>query len=378
MNVLSIEPTPNPNSMKLTLDQTLPDGVKNTYTHDSAQRAPREIADLLAVPGVQSIFHVRDFLAIQRDPRVDWDPILATVRGRFETLAADEGHPASDALENYVAVQYFRSLPLLVKVSNGTEDKRVALAPRFTQAAQAARSSAQNMLMERRWIDEGVRYGTIDQVGSEVAEELEATYDDERLARLVERAFTLGTRDDTPPDSPAPATRQESLRRMDSEEWQVRFAAMKDLGADGIPAPKLISALNDDRMSNRRLAAVYLVIRKDEDLDTVPHLCTALRDEAVGVRRTAGDALNDLGDNRANEAMATTLGDPNKLVRWRAARFLYELGDDACLPALRDARDDSAYEVRMQVRQAIERIEGGTSPDGPVWQQMTQLRDEKE
>ena len=69
--------------------------------------------------------------------------------------------------------------------------------------------------------------------------------------------------------------------------------------------------------------------------------------------------------------MTRALADPNKLVRWRSARFLFEIGDRSALPALRAAFDDAEFEVRMQVRIAIERIEGGHSPQGPVWQQMT-------
>ena len=71
------------------------------------------------------------------------------------------------------------------------------------------------------------------------------------------------------------------------------------------------------------------------------------------------------------QPIAATLTDSNKLVRWRAARFLFELGDESTLPALRAADDDPEYEVRMQVRQAIERIEGGHDARGSVWQQMT-------
>jgi HEAT repeat protein len=90
------------------------------------------------------------------------------------------------------------------------------------------------------------------------------------------------------------------------------------------------------------------------------------------VRRSAGDALTDLGDRRAIGPMVETLKDPNKLVRWRASRFLYELGDESALPALREAQDDREFEVAMQIRQAIERIESGKVGQGPVWKQMTQ------
>jgi HEAT repeat protein len=69
--------------------------------------------------------------------------------------------------------------------------------------------------------------------------------------------------------------------------------------------------------------------------------------------------------------MTQALGDPNKLVRWRAARFLYEVGDESALPALRKAQGDPEFEVDMQIRLALERIEGGHEAAGTVWQQMT-------
>jgi HEAT repeat protein len=89
------------------------------------------------------------------------------------------------------------------------------------------------------------------------------------------------------------------------------------------------------------------------------------------VRRTAGDTLSDLGDPRAIGAMCQALRDPNKLVRWRAARFLYEVGDETALEALREAQNDPEFEVSLQVKMALERIERGEEASGTVWQQMT-------
>ncbi len=51
--------------------------------------------------------------------------------------------------------------------------------------------------------------------------------------------------------------------------------------------------------------------------------------------------------------------------------FLYETGDERALPALREARNDPEFEVSMQVKMAIERIEQGEEANGSVWQQMT-------
>ena len=61
MKLLSIETTPNPNSMKLNLDERLPKGVAITYTHENRGDCPAYIEKILAIPGVSSVFCVEDF-----------------------------------------------------------------------------------------------------------------------------------------------------------------------------------------------------------------------------------------------------------------------------------------------------------------------------
>jgi HEAT repeat protein len=118
---------------------------------------------------------------------------------------------------------------------------------------------------------------------------------------------------------------------------------------------------------------VYLGDIKEPEV--LPYLYRALADDTPAVRRTAGDTLSDLGDPAAIPAMVKALKDPNKLVRWRAARFLYEVGDESAVEALKEAAEDQEFEVRMQVKIALERIEGGHTAEGSVWQQMTRRND---
>ena len=89
MKLVSIEPTPNPNSMKLNLGESLPKGVSRTYTTEEKGDRPDYIARLLQVPGVKSLFHMDNFIALQRHPRTDWQGILARARQSFVT--ADVG-----------------------------------------------------------------------------------------------------------------------------------------------------------------------------------------------------------------------------------------------------------------------------------------------
>lgn len=71
--------------------------------------------------------------------------------------------------------------------------------------------------------------------------------------------------------------------------------------------------------------------------------------------------------------MIKSLKDPSKLVRWRAAMFLFELGDESAIPALKALQDDPEFEVAMQARLALERI-SDEEAKGSVWKQMTESR----
>ena len=68
MKIVSIEPTPSPNAMKINLDEHLPSGVHKTYTRDNKDKAPEPLNRILDIPNVKSIFHTADFLSLERVP----------------------------------------------------------------------------------------------------------------------------------------------------------------------------------------------------------------------------------------------------------------------------------------------------------------------
>jgi hypothetical protein len=114
------------------------------------------------------------------------------------------------------------------------------------------------------------------------------------------------------------------------------------------------------------------------------------------MRRTAGDALSDLGDARAVPFAVQALeNDRSKLVQWRAARVIGELGDanDMHIVAvLKQASFSSkyAFEVAFEIKDALrkvkarvvqmstsssssdtdDRIGNGAPKTGPVWKQI--------
>lgn len=377
MKVVSIEPTPSPNSMKLNMDEKLPDGVRKAYTPDS-EDTPPEFQQLLAIPGVTGLYHAADFIAIDRHPRGDWQQILAQAReilGESEALAkqsADHvGDPNQDGAaafgEVQVKIQVFRGIPMQIRVSNESEEQRAALPERFTLAATTAGLASPNLIKERKLIEQGVRYGDLKDVLEEVKKELDAAYPQERLDQMVEQA--MNDWDDSTPEADSSVAVDELAEALNAEDWRIRYATLEQLKPNLEVLPLLGKALKDSQVSIRRLAVVYLGDINEPEV--LPYLYEALKDSSASVRRTAGDTLSDIGDPAAIDAMAEALSDKNKLVRWRAARFLFETGDETALPALKQAQDDPEFEVRMQIKLAIERIEGGEEALGSVWQQMT-------
>lgn len=374
MKITFIEPTPSPNTMMLHLDETLPQGVRKTYTADNERSAPPFIVNLLHIPGVKSVFHTADFLALDRKGNADWSAILSAVQQQFgqegvssawspEEIESAAGHYG----EAEVFVQFFRGIPMQIRVKAGGKEERISLSERFVNAVTEVASAT--LIKERKLTDYGVRYGELADIAREVEQELEAAYPDERLVDIVKQAIAHGRSEAEFVEQRRAFTLEEAGRIMgDAEDWHVRYAALDGLQPDESALPLLERALKDPQMQVRRLAVVYLGdLRTPEAMKL---LYEALRDSSAAVRRTAGDTLSDIGDPAASGPMIEALRDKSKLVRWRAARFLYEAGGPEAREALQAAADDPEFEVGLQARMALERIDSGEEAAGTVWQQM--------
>jgi hypothetical protein len=372
MRIKSIEPTPSPNTMKIILDEEMAGGKSNNYKKEDAASAPKRIRDILEIEGIKGVYHVADFLAVERNAKFDWQELLPRVRKAFGEEAEAEGQraQADDHFgEVAVSVQEFKGIPMQVKLATDSDEKRFSLPERFVKAVGEAQLEGDNVVLLRKWKDQGARYGDLDDIGGSVVEELMAAYPQDRIDSLVKKAQNPESNE----EKTSRPGRKVTLEEFDAPEWQTRYQlldSMKDPDIDDLPL--LEKALEDEKASIRRLAVVY--IGMIEDKKVLPLLYKGLKDKTVTVRRTAGDCLSDLGFNEAMGEMAEALHDKSKLVRWRAAMFLYEEGDESVLPALKHAEDDPEFEVKLQVKMAIERIEGGKEAKGSVWKQMTEAR----
>lgn len=388
MKLTGIEPTPSPNTMKLNVDAKLPAGQRFSLAVADAAGAPEPLRSLLGIDGVRGLFRTADFIALDRKPGADWAAILDAAKRVLGESSEAEGSGngalgAGEAFgEAHAFVQLYRGIPIQVRVRTPGGESRAAMPAAFTEAVTKA--AAASMIRERKLEELGVRYGEPEEIAAELVRELTAAYPQERLDALVAAALALGAEGAGEGGAagaaavrPAPLSAAELAERLASPEWSVRYEALSRTAPEPAMLPLLAKALEDDNVSIRRLAVVYLgELRLPE---AMPLLFAALRDASASVRRTAGDTLSDLGDPAAVAPMIEALRDRNKLVRWRAARFLYEAGDESAVEALRAAAADPEFEVSLQARIALERIERGEEAAGSVWQQITsRARDGKE
>lgn len=369
MKIVTIEPTPSPNSMKVVVDEELPFGKSFNFTKENANTAPEEIQVILNVEGVKGVYHVADFLAIERNAKYQWETILSSIRIALGEKGEEvvQSHEALDHFGDvFVHVQMFRGVPLQIKVFDSTSEHRISTGDRFVEAFQSIEINKfdDNYILERKWVDFGVRYGEKEEIAQSVLKELNATYPDERLKEIVEGANSK--------KSITFEREKVTLEQFKSAvDWQKRFQLLDQLPDPEVEdLPLLEQALEDEQMSIRRLATVYLGMI--EDVAVVPALTRALNDKSAAVRRTAGDCMSDLGFVEFEPAIIQALKDKNKLVRWRAAMFLYESGTEASLSSLHEAENDPEFEVKLQVKMAIARIEQGEEAKGSVWKQMTE------
>lgn len=80
MKIITIEPTPSPNSMKIVIDQDLPFGKSYNYTKENIEQASPEIQAVFHVEGVKGVYHVSNFLAVERNAKFAWETILSGIR----------------------------------------------------------------------------------------------------------------------------------------------------------------------------------------------------------------------------------------------------------------------------------------------------------
>jgi predicted metal-dependent hydrolase len=397
MKLCSIETTPSPNCMKLNLDEQISPKPLTLKRDSDLTDTPEVSRQLLSIPGIQSVFMVGDFITLTRKGNVDWQPILATVARLLgmadaadinlgDRLTQPPSQPKTSSTANEisqtqnrsqyfgqveVAVQTFRRIPVQVRaIAADGQQARVALPERFNQALQRAVLATQaDYVAERRWAPYQPQFGNPEEVAKLVADELAILIDDQDLAQIEKGAIDQEVAVETANSGRSQQALLEELRQTD---WKHRLKAIQQIAVNSETFSAVVKALKDERNTIRRWAAA--ILGSSESPDAVEPLCqVVLSDPSPIVRRTAGDALSDLGNTQANETMVKTLKDSSNLVRWRAARFLNELGDVSALkPLMQAAEHESEFDVRVEMMAAIERIQSGGKTQLPMWMRIAQ------
>lgn len=366
MEIVRVEPTPSPNTMKIVLSEKREDNKSNTYTAVK-EGQPQFINDLLALDDVKSIFHVMDFLAVDKQPKADWEEVLPQITSTLndEIGETEEATPDEHFGEIQAEVLMFKGIPYQIKLTNNEEEKRKQLPEVYVDSMLAAQKENDNVVFLRKWEDFGIRYGEFDNIMSEISDEITAMYPQEQLDKLVSDAQA------TDIVVPEKVYTHVTLEEYNSaENWKDRLRMLKQFPTPTLEdLPLLGSVLSDEEKAPlRREAVVLLGMLEDEQV--LPYLYKGLNDKSPGVRRTAGDCLSDLGFKQALPEMEKALDDPQKIVRWRAAMFLFDEGGPEQLDSLKAHIDDDAYEVKLQIEMAISRIENGDEALGSVWKQI--------
>lgn len=388
--------------MKLTLDRVASNEPITLKTGDPTAEVAKVFQNLLAIEGVQSVFAMNDFVTLTRKGSADWQSVL-TAASNLLGIAEDAEPSVNDSLQTKiaetktaetkttetttaktktietktpstqkfsqveVAIQRFRGLPVQVRVTNNAEQARVALSDRFNQALQRAIAATDaNYVAERVWAPYQPQFGEVNAIAQQVAEEIETLVDDQELTRLEQQAITPKQK-----VLSFEQTSAELIASLQHSDWKQRLRAIQQIEINKETFPAIVAALKDNRAAIRRWAAALL--GASERNEAVHPLCQLLlTDSSPIVRRTAGDALSDLGDAQAGVAMIKALSDTSALVRWRAARYLNEMGDHSAVEPLTQAiASESEFDVRVEMTAALERIQMGEASQLPMWMRMS-------
>jgi hypothetical protein len=429
-HVTAIESTPNPSSFLLQLAAPL-EGLEDlvgslrgrSYT-TTAIFPPTDIAAILALDGIDSVYAMAAALTVNKQAAASWDVVLPLVLQAIDAsgnhqellqgLAAAATSPTTTTTTTTgqvrIRLQISNRMPIQIEGIGclGTT-RRKALAPKFVAHMEELVEGGAAFFANRQWVDRGVRYilrededdddaavMTEDATAQEDLDldtllqaeydDYEAAYSGERLAAIVAQQLGHSTEDGSPPSSAAAATAIPASE-MDLERVQQTC----DLAEEGNLAALTVLAdfvqSHQGNMAARRDALAYLggtgAIFPGHDL-VLEAVVSALQEERNPImRRTAGDALSDLGDSRAVPYAMNALTDRSKLVQWRAARIVGELGDSMeTVAVLKEASfsSDYAFEVAFEIKDAMRKVreralnkdaggDGGPGA-GPIWKQI--------
>jgi hypothetical protein len=423
MSVTGIESTPNPSSFLVKLSaplvglEDMAGSLQGRSYSTVTLLTPTKIAEILRIDGIEEVYCMATALTINKKASAKWDILLPLVitalgvdkdeqlvllQGLLSTSSTDTSTTSSSG-QVRIRLQISNKIPIQIEAIGylGTA-KRMKLPSKFQEHMQVMVDGGIDFFSGRKWVDRGVRYlemddDALDETAQEdlelmtvlqsELEEVDAAYSKERLAAIV--AESLGKGAPTTTASSEVTTNNNAELNLESVD---RYCDSAELGSEeALTILATFVASHEGSMAARRNALAYLggtaaTASAAANTDSVfGAVASALENEKNPImRRIAGDALSDLGDARAVPCAVKALGDKSKLVQWRAARILGELGDSMDVVAvLKQASfsSDYAFEVAFEIKDAMRKVRArvqnkdsgvnGNGPaTGPIWKQI--------
>lgn len=84
------EPTPNPNSMKFTVNRAVVSGRSQTFKDPSEAMLSPLAQRLFQIDGVRSLFLMKDFVSVGRNPDASWQAIVPAVEAALRSFFASQ------------------------------------------------------------------------------------------------------------------------------------------------------------------------------------------------------------------------------------------------------------------------------------------------
>eukprot|EP00978_Attheya_sp_CCMP212_P020243 scaffold57684_cov55-Attheya_sp.AAC.1 len=366
--VTGIESTPNPSSFIVKLSAPLV-GLEDmagslqgrSYSTASVTLlTPPEIAEILRIDGIEQVYCMATALTINKKASAKWDILLPLVicalgvdkdeqslllQGLLSTSSTSSTDTSTTSSSSSgqvrIRLQISNKIPIQIEAIGflGTP-KRMQLPPKFQEHMQVMVDGGIDFFFGRKWVDRGVRYlemdddtGTLDDtetaqedlelmtVLQSELEEVDAAYSKERLAAIVAESLGKGVPTTTTQTASSETTTETNaeftLERVD------RYCDLAELGSEeALTILATFVASHEGSMAARRNALAFLggtagadaaVTAVTTDL-VFGAIASALENERnPTMRRTAGDALSDLGDARGVTFAVSALGDKSKL-----------------------------------------------------------------
>ena len=416
--VIGLESTPNPSSFLLKLSAPLVGleeltGTLQGRTYSTVtESTPKKIAEILTIDGIDLVYCMATALTVNKKAAAKWDFVLPLVIAALgvekdrqvvllQGLLSPSGNTTVSSSSNRkhagqmrIRMQISNNIPIQVEAIGflGTA-KRMKLPPKFSQHMERmVDEGGVDFLAGRKWVDRGLRYletnedhdRVVDetlQEGLELlavltaeVEEIDLAYSHSRLEAIV--AETLGRASVLPAVA---LSNSNSFAHLDLESVE-RYCDLADKGSEeALTVLVNFVATQSGSLAARRNALAFLGGTGSTADAVFVAVASAFENESnPTMRRTAGDALSDLGDVRAIPYATKALGDKSKLVQWRAARILGELGTtQGVVVVLKQASlsFDYSFEVAFEIKDAMRKVEarlqnkdGKTDlMTGPVW-----------